>query len=317
MECHKPVTGLYLVDQNEKDDAGNQITYENGAVINMDCGTYPRNGSKKLDVKCVTEDGLASKEISGFTCKVTDAYGKENNKVLSFNTSSKTITTRGAGIAFLHFTSTDNPDVETVIQVNVEQRVNSVTLSQSRMTIIAGGSSNLVATVSPNTAVEQSVVWSSSNESIATVDAEGNVKAVNPGEADIICTSVDTEQVYGKCHVTVQPPVKGLTLNMNSAELLLGADTESRTVSLEAVIDADDASIYKNLKWTSSDTNVASVSYSSTDKTKATVTARSAGTAVIRFSISDDEYVDCNITVKQRVTSLRINRDKTTMIHCR
>lgn len=313
MECHKPVTGLYLVDQNEKDDAGNQITYENGAVINMDCGTYPRNGSKKLDVKCVTEDGLASKEISGFTCKVTDADGKENNKVLSFNTSSKTITTRGAGIAFLHFTSTDNPDVETVIQVNVEQRVNSVTLSQSRMTIIAGGSSNLVATVSPNTAVEQSVVWSSSNESIATVDAEGNVKAVNPGEADIICTSVDTEQVYGKCHVTVQPPVKGLTLNMNSAELLLGADTESRTVSLEAVIDADDASIYKNLKWTSSDTNVASVSYSSTDKTKATVTARSAGTAVIRFSISDDEYVDCNITVKQRVTSLRINRDKTTI----
>lgn len=313
MECHKPVTGLYLVDQNEKDDAGNQITYENGAVINMDCGSYPRNGSKKLDVKCVTEDGLASKEISGFTCKVTDADGKENNKVLSFNTSSKTITTRGAGIAFLHFTSTDNPDVETVIQVNVEQRVNSVTLSQSRMTIIAGGSSNLVATVSPNTAVEQSVVWSSSNESIATVDAEGNVKAVNPGEADIICTSVDTEQVYGKCHVTVQPPVKGLTLNMNSAELLLGADTESRTVSLEAVIDADDASIYKNLKWTSSDTNVASVSYSSTDKTKATVTARSAGTAVIRFSISDDEYVDCNITVKQRVTSLRINRDKTTI----
>lgn len=279
----------------------------------MDCGSYPRNGSKKLDVKCVTEDGLASKEISGFTCKVTDADGKENNKVLSFNTSSKTITTRGAGIAFLHFTSTDNPDVETVIQVNVEQRVNSVTLSQSRMTIIAGGSSNLVATVSPNTAVEQSVVWSSSNESIATVDAEGNVKAVNPGEADIICTSVDTEQVYGKCHVTVQPPVKGLTLNMNSAELLLGADTESRTVSLEAVIDADDASIYKNLKWTSSDTNVASVSYSSTDKTKATVTARSAGTAVIRFSISDDEYVDCNITVKQRVTSLRINRDKTTI----
>ena len=244
---------------------------------------------------------------------MTDADGKENNKVLSFNTSSKTITTRGAGIAFLHFTSTDNPDVETVIQVNVEQRVNSVTLSQSRMTIIAGGSSNLVATVSPNTAVEQSVVWSSSNESIATVDAEGNVKAVNPGEADIICTSVDTEQVYGKCHVTVQPPVKGLTLNMNSAELLLGADTESRTVSLEAVIDADDASIYKNLKWTSSDTNVASVSYSSTDKTKATVTARSAGTAVIRFSISDDEYVDCNITVKQRVTSLRINRDKTTI----
>ena len=119
----------------------------------MDCGSYPRNGSKKLDVKCVTEDGLASKEISGFTCKVTDADGKENNKVLSFNTSSKTITTRGAGIAFLHFTSTDNPDVETVIQVNVEQRVNSVTLSQSRMTIIAGGSSNLVATVSPNTAV--------------------------------------------------------------------------------------------------------------------------------------------------------------------
>lgn len=311
MECHKPVTGLYLVDQTEKDDAGNQITYEDGAVINMDCGTYPRNGSKKLDVKCVTEDGLASKDISGFTCKVTDVEGKESNRVVSFNTYSKTITTRGAGIALLHFVSTDNPEVETVIQVNVEQRVNSVSLSQSSMTLIAGGSSSLTATVSPNTAVEQSVEWSSSNDGIVTVDGEGNVKAVNPGEADIICTSVDTEKVYGKCHVTVQPPVKGVTLNMDRAELVLGADAYSRVTSLEAYIDADDASIYKNLKWESSNTNIVTVSSNSTDKTKATITARSAGEATVKFSVSDDVYVVCKVVVKQRVTNLRINREKT------
>ena len=71
MSCHKPVTGLYLVDQTKKDDAGDQITYEDGAVINMDCGTYAENGAKQLDVKCVTEDGIASSDISGFTCKVT------------------------------------------------------------------------------------------------------------------------------------------------------------------------------------------------------------------------------------------------------
>ena len=179
------------------------------------------------------------------------------------------------------------------------------------MTLIAGGSSSLTATVSPNTAVEQSVEWSSSNDGIVTVDGEGNVKAVNPGEADIICTSVDTEKVYGKCHVTVQPPVKGLTLNMDRAELVLGADAYSRVTSLEAYIDADDASIYKNLKWESSNTNIVTVSSNSTDKTKATITARSAGEATVKFSVSDDVYVVCKVVVKQRVTNLRINREKT------
>lgn len=312
MSCHKPVTGLYLVDQTKKDDAGDQITYEDGAVINMDCGTYAENGSKQLDVKCVTEDGIASSDISGFTCKVTDANGNENNKIVTFNAKRKVITTKSAGIAYLHFVSTDNPEVETVVQVNVAQRVNSVSLSQSSMTLIAGGSNKLTATVSPNTAEEQSVIWSSSNEDVVKVDSDGNVTAVNPGEADVICTSVDTDKAYGKCHVTVQKPVEGLSLNIDSAELLLGADADSKVISLEAIIDAEDTSIYK-MAWTSSNTSVASVSVNSSDKTKATITARAPGEAVIKFALSEDIYVTCNITVKQRVTSLRINRDKTTI----
>ena len=112
--------------------------------------------------------------------------------------------------------------------------------------------------------------------------------------------------------MTVQKPVEGLSLNIDSAELLLGADADSKVISLEAIIDAEDTSIYK-MAWTSSNTSVASVSVNSSDKTKATITARAPGEAVIKFALSEDIYVTCNITVKQRVTSLRINRDKTTI----
>ena len=112
--------------------------------------------------------------------------------------------------------------------------------------------------------------------------------------------------------MTVQKPVEGLSLNIDSAELLLGAEADSKVISLEAIIDAEDTSIYK-MAWTSSNTSVASVSVNSSDKTKATITARAPGEAVIKFALSEDIYVTCNITVKQRVTSLRINRDKTTI----
>ena len=180
------------------------------------------------------------------------------------------------------------------------------------MTLIAGGSNKLTASVFPNTAHEQGLIWSSSNEDIVKVDAEGNVTAVNPGEADVICTSVDTSKAYGKCHVTVQKPVEGLSLNIDSAELLLGADADSKVISLEAIIDAEDTSIYK-MTWTSSNTSVASVAVNTSDKTKATITARAPGETVIKFALSEDIYVTCNIVVKQRVTSLRINKDKTTI----
>ena len=61
----------------------------------------------------------------------------------------------------------------------------------------------MTATVNPNNATNDSVVWSSGDESVATVSDEGLVTAVSVGNATIIATAVDGSNVYATCTITV------------------------------------------------------------------------------------------------------------------
>ena len=63
--------------------------------------------------------------------------------------------------------------------------VESITLSQSTATLLDGASLTLTATVAPDNATDNSVTWSSSNPSVATVDNMGKVTAIASGTATI------------------------------------------------------------------------------------------------------------------------------------
>jgi|GEM_PF-4003093 len=69
--------------------------------------------------------------------------------------------------------------------------VTGVTLNKSLMSLAKGESSAIVATISPTTATNKNVTWSSSNTSVAKVDATGMVTAVGGGSCDITATTVD------------------------------------------------------------------------------------------------------------------------------
>ena len=63
-----------------------------------------------------------------------------------------------------------------------------ITLNKSELTLTAGDSDTLTATVTPEGSTD-TVVWSSSKTDVATVDATGKVTAVAPGEATITATA--------------------------------------------------------------------------------------------------------------------------------
>ena len=70
--------------------------------------------------------------------------------------------------------------------------VTCVSLDKTELTITVGDPDvKLTATVAPENATDKSVNWSSNAESVATVDQEGNVTAVAPGDATITVTTVD------------------------------------------------------------------------------------------------------------------------------
>ena len=68
----------------------------------------------------------------------------------------------------------------------------------------AGTTFQLTPTVGPDDAYDKSVTWSSSNEAVATVDANGLVTAVSSGNATITCKSVYTPTKKATCRITVK-----------------------------------------------------------------------------------------------------------------
>lgn len=87
--------------------------------------------------------------------------------------------------------------------------VTGVTLSQTNASMYTGNTVNLTATVTPDDADDKTVTWSSSNTSVATVDANGVVTAVGTGTANITAT-VGT--VSATCEVTVSTYTGGGTV---------------------------------------------------------------------------------------------------------
>ena len=81
--------------------------------------------------------------------------------------------------------------------------VQSITLNESSATLYPEGTLQLVATVGPNNATNTGVMWSSNNDSVATVSESGLVTAVAIGGATITATAADGSNVYGTCAVTV------------------------------------------------------------------------------------------------------------------
>ena len=79
--------------------------------------------------------------------------------------------------------------------------VESVALDKTEISITEGETATLTATVSPEDATDKSVLWTSSNEAVATV-ADGVVTAVAEGTATITVTTVDGEKTK-ECVVTV------------------------------------------------------------------------------------------------------------------
>lgn len=81
--------------------------------------------------------------------------------------------------------------------------VESVTLNESVRSMETGDKTQLVATVTPNNAAQKSVTWESDDETVATVDKNGNVTAVGPGSAQITVKSHSNVSKTDTCSITV------------------------------------------------------------------------------------------------------------------
>ena len=177
-----------------------------------------------------------------------------------------------------------------------DEPLESITLSKKEAEILEGESITLTVTeTAPDFAIDHSVVWSSSDTEIATVDAEGNVTAIKEGTAIIKATANDGGGAEATCQVTVQSKLlKTLSMSKKSSTIYEG---DSITLTVKT---APSYAVDHSVTWSSNNTEVATVD------ANGKVKAITEGTAVITATANDGSGLSatCKVTVKKKNTGI-------------
>lgn len=181
--------------------------------------------------------------------------------------------------------SSDGKSATCIVKVDYIH-VSEISLDVTEKTLYAGETLKLTATVSPENSTYKAVEWTSSDKSVAAVDAEGKVDAIGKGTTTITAKADGKEAT---CKLTVLAPVKGVSISKTALSLLVG---ESAT--LTATLIPADATPREELAWSSSAPDVVSVEggvVKALTEGTATITATVEGfTAGCVVSVSKPAY---------------------------
>ena len=169
--------------------------------------------------------------------------------------------------------------------------VTGVSITNGNATIFEGGSLQLYADMKPYNATNQSVTWTSSNDAVATVDENGNVKGIAPGSTVITAKTADGGYTASTTITVVKSiPVNGMTIKLRDG---VNPDNNSQSepkvlaygssLYMSASVQPENAS-NRNIVWSVTDENVLNV----TDNGK--VYAVGSGTAAVKATSEDGNY---------------------------
>jgi|GEM_PF-549602 len=117
----------------------------------------------------------------------------------------------------------------------------------------------IVPTITGSSDFSSAVMYTTSNASVASVDSEGNVKAVGKGRATITVAAQDGSGVRATCTVTVLVPVSDIAISGAPEATQANAIGAGKSVALKAAV-TDRTASNQNVIWSVSDASLASVS---------------------------------------------------------
>ncbi|MCL2164229.1 MAG: Ig-like domain-containing protein [Oscillospiraceae bacterium] len=222
----------------------------------------------------------------------TVTWSTGNNSVAAVSAAG-VVTAVGAGTT--QITATSNADgskhdsvTVTVIEPAPIIPVDGVTVSPGSVTLAINTARDLTVEVSPSTATDKTVTWTSSNSDAATVSASGAVTAKAPGTTTITATSNSDGSKNSSCTVTVVTEIiDSVTVSPTTLTLRVGEyGALTAAVLPESVVN-------KAVVWMSSNTGVATVS------SEGVVTAVGIGETTItaRSSVDGSKLSICVVSV--------------------
>ena len=230
------------------------------------------------DAPAVTPETAATGESAETDEKLAKAASKLTVEWTSSDESVATVDATGmvvavsAGEADITASVTDS-EMSAVCKVTVKVAAKDITVPDNLdVKLNDGNETSVEATVSPADATDVKVSYASTDEAVATVDKDGRVQVLQPGECDIVTTLTqeDKKVVEKKTHIKAYYEVEGITLDKTEGILTAG-----NTVALNATVLPEEIADETSVTWTSSDEKVATVDENGK------VTAIAAGEATI------------------------------------
>lgn len=242
------------------------LSIEAGQTAQLTATVQPANADNQAVTWSTSDANIASVDVNG---KVTaNAKG----------TATITVTTADGG-------KTATCTV-TVTEPAAPIEVTSIALKAST-TIAIGDTETLTVTYTPADAnTGKALTWKSDNTTVATVDANGVVKGIAAGTANITATSTTNPAITATCAVTVQAvAVKGVSLNKTSINLQVGGSETLTTTVIPA------NATNKEIIWNTSDGSIATIN-------NGKVTAVAAGqTTITATTVDGNKTATCTVTV--------------------
>lgn len=234
------------------------------------------------------ESADVDEKLAQAVSKLTIEWTSSDESVVTVDATGMVVAV-SAGEADITASVTDS-EMSAVCKVTVKVAAKDITVPDNLDVKLNDGNETTVeATVSPADATDVKVSYASTDEAVATVDKDGRVQVLQPGECDITTTLMqDGEKVTEKTtHVKAFYEVESITLDSNEGKLTVG-----KSHTIKATVAPEEVAAETTIEWSSSNEKVATVD------SNGKVTAVSSGNATITAT-AGEESANYEVTVEQ------------------
>ncbi len=191
--------------------------------LKLDNTVLEKGERKKLEVLIEPQEA-SSHKVSYTSSNPNVASIDKNGTIHAISSGQTTITVKS-----------EESDVQAEITISVHTSIKTLAIDQTEFYMQIGDTFKINTTLEPKNADNKNIIYTSSNESIASIDNTGTITAKAEGEATILVTSEENNNIKSECKLIVVPKIPNTeiqfekTLNLNSMEIT-GIEYNKNTV---------------------------------------------------------------------------------------
>lgn len=186
--------------------------------------------------------------------------------------------------------------------VTVDAPLKEIVPEKSAIDMVKKQTANIAYSLVPaDTTDSKDVTFTSSDETVATVNSDGKVTAKKAGQATVTITGANGIKATVTVNVS-EIPVNEVVLSAQDEIVEAGAK-KTITATLKPENNTDDN---QSITWTTSDEKIAKVVVDSEDSHKATIEGVAAGSAVITATAANGTKAECTVKVPKHITSVTL-----------